>query len=740
MTPADSTLAVAASTRRPRTVRLFLRFASIIAVAGVGLAGVGAALAPAAHELSSAGSSDEAMIDLGPLDQRSYVYAADGSLLTTLQAEIDRQPVPLSEIPGHTLDAVLAVEDAGFYAHDGVDVRSTLRALVRNVNEGSVVQGGSTITQQVVKAEFGDQQTLGRKAREAVLARRLEELMTKDEILERYLNTVYLGNGAYGVQAGSETYFGVGVGDLNVGQSAFLAGMIANPGQFDPIRNPEASQQRWELALQRLAEVGRLTPAEVTSIAAGALPTVLNQFNPEVQDYFVEEVKQILFDDPRLGATREERQNLVFRGGLRIHTTLDPRAQLLATASRNDVLAEVAPEGTPLGLVPLTPDGDTGAPRNATGAVVSIEPGTGAVRAMVGGAGFATEKYNVTTQGVGRSGGSTFKIFVLMALLENGYSPNDSVNGGGPCTFMNIRGMVPDPYRVENFSNSGGGAGTILSQTLRSSNCAFVRLGQIVGIDKVIDQARRMGITTALDDVVSMPLGTKEVYPIDMAAAVASIAADGVFSAPYYVDRVERSDGSVLLDHRPDPRRASSPQSARLAAQVLEQNVQSGTGTRARIPGQHAAGKTGTAQNASDGWFVGFTPYLATAVWIGSTADNDEVRIRGTGITGGSYPAEIWGRYMRAWHEDLDERSYVTPDRGTRSAQFLSLDSTKDTGGGGPPATETTRTTQPTTTTEPPTTSTLPPDEAPQPTTSTPATGCNPNRPNKPCDPPVAEG
>ncbi len=665
--------------RRP----LILRFASITVVAGVGLAGVGLALVPAFEELGDAGTSDEAVIDLGPLDQRSYVYASDGSLLTTLQAEIDRQPVPLSEIPQHTIDAVLAVEDADFYSHDGVNIRATLRALIRNVDEGETVQGGSTITQQVVKEELvGNEQSLDRKAREAVLARRLEELMTKDEILERYLNTVYLGNGAYGVQAGAETYFDKGVSDLNIGESAFLAGLIANPTRFDPVRNPEAALARRDLALQRLVSVGLITADVASYIGTAPLPTKINQFNPETQDYFVEEVKQALFDDPRLGATREERQNRVFRGGLRIYTTLDPKAQLLATSSRNEVLAEVAPEGTPTALVPLAPDPVSGAPRNATGAVVSIEPGTGAVRAMVGGAGFESDKFNVTTQGL-RSGGSTFKIFVLMALLENGYLPTDSVNGGGPCTFRDIPGMFPDPYKVENFGNSGGGGGTITSQTLRSSNCAYVRLGQIVGIKNVIEQARKMGITTPLEDAVSMPLGTKEVHPIDMAAAVASIAAEGVYNAPYYIDRVEDPDGRVILAHEPDPRRAASIQSARLAAQVLEKNVISGTGTRARIPGQHAAGKTGTAQNASDGWFVGFTPYLATAVWIGSTTDNESVEIRGTGITGGSYPAEIWGRFMRAWHEGLEEREYTAPEPSTRSSKYLRLDREIDSGGGG---------------------------------------------------------
>ena len=658
---------------------LLLRFVSITAVAGVGLAAAGVALVPAVQALGEAGGSDEAMIDLGPLDQRSYVYASDGSLITTLQAEIDRQPVPLEQIPQHTVDAVLAVEDADFFAHDGVNLRATVRALIRNVDEGETVQGGSTITQQVVKEELvGNAQTVDRKAREAVLARRLEELMSKEEILERYLNTVYLGNGAYGVQAGAETYFAVGVSELTVVQSAFLAGLIANPTQYDPVRAPEGSLARRNVALERLAAEGVLTADEAVYLAGAPIPSEINQVNPKAEDYFVEEVKQALFDDPRLGRTREERQNRVFRGGLRIHTTLDPRAQIMATGARNDVLREIAPEGTPTALVPLAPDDVTGKPRNATGAVVSVEPGTGAVRAMVGGAGFDSEKYNVTTQGIGRSGGSTFKVFVLMALLENGYLPNDSVSGGSPCTFRDIPGMFPDPYTVENFAGSGGGGGTITSQTLRSSNCAYVRLGQIVGIRNVVQQAHKMGITTSLDAVVSMPLGTKEVRPLEMAGAFASIPADGVHHTPYYIERVDGPDGEVIFEHEPDPRRAATVQSARLACEVLARNVESGTGTRARVPGQQAAGKTGTAQNASDGWFVGFTPYLSTAVWIGSPTDNKPVEIFGTGITGGSYPAEIWGRYMRAWHEGREEAECGEPEPANRSSRYLSMESTSD--------------------------------------------------------------
>ena len=706
-------------------VRPFLRFILITTLAGLGLACVAVALLPAAKYLSYASSSVARDISLSPLDQRSYVYASDGSLLTTFQAEVDRQPVALSTIPADTITAVLAVEDAGFFAHAGVNLRSTLRAFMRDVDSGGVVQGGSTITQQVIKSEYGNEQTIGRKAREAVLARRLEKLMSKEEILERYLNTVYLGNGAYGLQAGAETYFGVGVADLDIGQSALLAGMIANPSAFDPLRHPEDAKARRSVALGRLVAVGRLTDVDQIYLGATPLPTVINQVLPTTEGYFAEKVKQQLLDDPQLGATPAEREYQVFRGGLKIYTTLEPRAQLLALTARNEVLEAVAPAGTPVGVVPIAPNPETGVPRNATAAVVSVEPGTGAVRALVGGAGFDQDKFDVATQGL-RSGGSTFKIFVLMALLEHGYSPNDSVNGSGACTFKDIPGMVPNPYKVENFGNSGGGSGTITSQTLRSSNCAFVRLGQIVGIDNVVEQARRMGITTPLEGFVSTPLGTEGVHPIEMAAAVAAIAADGMYNAPYFVDRVEDPAGKVVLAHAPNPRRASSAQTARLAADVLEKNVQGGTGTKARISGQHAAGKTGTAQNAGNGWFVGFTPYMATAVWIGSPADNFEVRIGGTGITGGSYPAEIWGRYMRAWHEGLPEKDFVDAAPFTRSSRYLRVDSQFDASGGGystgvsrPPA----RPGLPTIPTDPvtsPPSSTIPPDDPDTPPTSDP--------------------
>jgi penicillin-binding protein 1A len=619
-----------------------------------------------------ASTSSTVPVELGVLDQRSYVYDVNGTLVGTFRAEIDRAPVPLERVPAHLVGAVLAMEDADFFAHEGVNLRAVARAMLRNVDAGAIVQGGSTITQQLVKQELvGDTRSLERKVREAVLAARLEQTMTKAEILERYLNTVFFGSGAYGAQAAAETFFALDVGDLDLAQSALLAGMIANPSRFHPVRNPEAAEARRAVVLNRMLELGLVTHDEAAQARVAPLPDRVKEVLPTSEDYFAEEVRRLLLDDPRLGATRDERVQRLFRGGLRIHATMDLRAQMLAQAARDGVLAEVAPEGTRRGTVPLGPNPLTGADRFATGAVVSVEPATGAVRAMVGGPGFDLYQFNMVTQ-ARRQTGSAFKTFVLMALLENGYVPRDTVSGSGPCTFRRL--PPQEPYRVANFGNSRGGSGTITIQTVRSSNCAFVRLGQIVGLDRVVEQARRMGITSPLEPRhLSLPLGTMEVSPLEMAAAYAAIANDGIYNPPYFIERVEDRNGHVLIEHRPTPRRAASPQSARLAAEVLEQNVRSGTGTRARIPDQHAAGKTGTAQGSGDAWFVGFTPYLSTAVWMGSPHDRFEMRIRGRGVTGGSFPAEMWGRYMRAWHEGLDRRDYPVPEP-TRGGRFLRID------------------------------------------------------------------
>jgi penicillin-binding protein 1A len=624
---------------------ILIRLVVTTALAALAVTGGVLAMRPAAEQLDTVGHLEFTQeISLTPLAERSLMFDRYGGLMGVLHAEQNRSQVALADVPQHVIDTILAVEDSDFYEHNGVDVRSTVRALFENVESGGVTQGGSTITMQVVKLSLlTSEQSLERKVREAILAMRLEEQMTKDQILERYLNMVYFGNGAYGLQAAAELYFRTGVQSLTWGQAALLAGVIRDPIDYDPFDYPEIAAERRQVALDLLVEVGRLTPADVALIVTEPLPTIpATPPLPQPLDYFPEDVKQQLLHDPafNLGATPGERYHNLFYGGLRIHTTYDPAAQAAAIQARADVLPGDSPTTFFWDYNRQTYEG--------TATIVSIEPQTGAVRTLVGGPGYERYQYNIASDPrARRDNGSSFKIFVLVAALEAGYSPNDSLNGSSPCTFRNPGG-APDPYRLENFEGGGGGGGSITSQTLRSSNCAFVRLGQAVGINNVIAQAQRMGVTVDLPAVPSLPLGVGGVPALQFAGAMASIANDGVFNRPYYIERIDDRLGNVVYQHQPSGVPAMSPETARLAMNVLVQNIQGGTGTRARVPNQPAGGKTGTAHDYGNAWFVGATPQLATTVWVGSLGDVIPMRtVPGTGrVTGGSLPARIWGAYM----------------------------------------------------------------------------------------------
>jgi penicillin-binding protein 1A len=630
------------------------------------VAGGAVALTPAVTSLADAGLSVEEELFLSPLDQRSIVYDRNGGTLATLYGEQNRAPVALADIPEHVRDAIIVVEDENFYSHDGVNLRATIRALFENVSSGGIEQGGSTITMQVVKnSVLSSEQTLERKTREAILAMRLEEEFTKDQILERYLNTVYFGNGAYGVQAAAETYWGVSVGQLDWAQAALLAAIIRNPSGYNPIRFPERAVQRRQLALDRLAETGHITEDQAELYAFVPVPSAVQRVTPPPDDYFIEQVKQLLLDDPRfgIGDTTEERYNAVFSGGLRITTTFDPFMQQAALQARDDVLP-----GDLSGQFMFRYDGQD---VQGSAAVVTTEVATGAVRAMVGGPGFDDYRFNIATQSE-RQAGSAFKTFVLAAALESGLVPDDSVSGNAPCRIPNPGG-VPDPYIASNYGESRGGGGNITSQTSRSSNCAFVRLGQIVGTQRVIDVARRMGITTPLESVPALPLGFAGVRPIEMAAAYASLGNDGIYNAPYYVETITDADGNLIYQHQPDSRRAVSRQTARLATEVLAANVQSGTGTRARNSFQPTAGKTGTAQRAVDVWFVGYSPQYATAVWMGATSEEIPMRVGSdSSPTGGEWAARIWGQYMNTILEGTQRVEFLEPE-STRRGRALTL-------------------------------------------------------------------
>ncbi|MDY7102279.1 MAG: PBP1A family penicillin-binding protein, partial [Actinomycetota bacterium] len=677
---------------------LLSRLALFLLVVGFGgavLAGAAWGLGRSAGVAADAAEADDGgELDLDAFDVRSLVYDRDGAVLATLHAEENRAPVPLETIPDELVRTILAMEDERFYSHPGVDVRGLMRALVTNVGAGAIEQGGSTITQQLVKLTMlTPEQDLDRKWEEAVLAVRLEDQLSKNEILEQYLNTVYFGGGAYGVQAASELYFGKDVTEIGWGESALLASLIRNPNGYDPTRNAERAQERRLVVLDRLLELGLITEAQHEEYDASALPDARQVVLPPPNDYFVEEVKQELLDDTRLGATAQQRFDSVFRGGLRVYTTFDPSAQNQALAARDTVV----------------PENEEG----FTSAMVGVEPATGAVRMMVGGPGFDEYQYNLATQGL-RQPGSSFKTFVLTTALENGMVADDRISGSGPCRFDNPGGE-PDPYVVNNFANSRGGFSSLESQTQRSSNCAFVRLGQAVGLDKVVTQARKMGLTANLDaSILSMPLGSIEVSPLEMAAAYASIAADGIYREPYLIERVEDASGNILFQRTSSDRRAMSTQTARTVTDVLAGNVVGGTGTRARLSNGHvAAGKTGTAQDFADAWFVGFTPHLSTAVWMGAPEGRVSMsNVGGIRVTGGSYPATLWGAFNDAYHEPLPVVEFAEPG-DTRRGRTV-----RDESPGWSASSSRRRTSTPAAT---PTPTTAPP--ATPPTTAPPAAG-----------------
>ena len=630
------------------TGRVVLRWVFTLFLAAVGLAsGLVLATRPAKAILASGHSEGTPKeLELNQLSLRSVVYDRDGGVLAALHHDENRSPIPLASVPKHVINAVLDVEDDSFFQHDGVNVRSILRAAITNAESGSVRQGGSTITQQLVKQSLlTPEKNLERKVKEAVYAVRLEDQMTKEEILEAYLNTVYFGNGAYGVQAAAETYWGVQAKDLTVEQGAFLAGIIQNPSNYDPFRadRPEMRERatgRRDYALQRMVARKHLTQAEADALKQVPVPEG-GRKNPNASrdDYFVEEVKQALLDDPQynLGPTYQDRFNAIFRGGLRVETTFDPRLQQAAQDAVNK-------------QIPNTNG-------RFVGALASIEPSTGAVRAMVSNLNFNDAKYNLVTgrgADTGRQPGSSFKTIVLLAALEEGISPNDTINGSEPCP-VRIEGVEPNPYEPGNYEGSKGGTMPLHKATANSLNCAYIRLGLSLddnpfkSMDKVAAMARRMGISIPDDGKYgpSIALGAKEATPLEMASAYATIANDGVRQAPYFVQRVLDRQGKVVYERKSDGERVIDANIARAATWTLRKVVESGTGTRARLGNRQVAGKTGTSQEWRDAWFVGYTPQLATAVWMGNPNKQDEMKnVGGIRVTGGSYPARTWNAFM----------------------------------------------------------------------------------------------
>jgi penicillin-binding protein 1A len=578
------------------------------------------------------GLSTAAQVQLAPaehtgwpvLAERSTMETADGTVLAVLHGELNRRLVPLSEIPEHVRHAVLSAEDRRFYDHPGYDIGGIGRALLADIRAGKIVQGGSTISQQLAKQNFvGDEQTLERKLEEVVYALSLEEALTKDELLERYLNQVYFGAGAYGVGAAAEEFFGVEPAALTVPQAALLAGVLEAPSNLDPRRFPEEALRRRNRVLAAMMREGYVDAetlpalhAEPLGVRPGVAPTVH-------EPYVVEAARREFLAQEAFGATRTERLRMLLEGGLRIEVTVDLALQDAA----RDVLTQALPD-----------------PAGPRGALAAVDPRTGEILALHSATDFAVEQFDVASQGR-RQPGSAFKPLVLATALEMGIPLSTRLTG--TTTEFEIPGHA-EPWRVSNFGGASYGPLELREALIRSVNTAFAELMLVVGPDRVADLGERLGIDmqAATDGriVPAMAIGGFErgVTPLEMASAYGVLAAAGERAPAHLIRRVTDSTGRLVYEAGTARQQVLDPAVAAATIDVMGGVVRSGTGRRAAIDGWEVAGKTGTTQRHSDAWFIGVTPVLSTAVWMG----HPEALVPMAGTTGGSLPAQMWHDFM----------------------------------------------------------------------------------------------
>ncbi len=567
-----------------------------------------------------------------PFAERSVVYAADGEVLATLYEE-NRAEVSLEDVSPVARRAVLAIEDDRFYEHGAVDATSVLRALVANLVAGEVVQGGSTITQQLVKNVFIDDpsQTLDRKLREAALAIRLEQRYSKDRILEMYLNRVYLGNGVYGIGTAAEFYFGVPASELRLPQAALLAGMIASPETYDPLERPRAALRRRNEVLDRLAALGWAPAARVERAKRRPLgldPSATAE-QPGRWPFAVEYVRRLILDSPggefdALGATRRQRARALFEGGLRIHTTF---LRAWEEAAQAAVAARL-------------PD-----PQGPDAAIAAVDARTGAIRTMFSGRDYLREPEPLDLVTAARQPGSAFKPFTLVAAFRAGVPPGKVYPSKAP--YRDPR-WNNDCHCVFNAEGRGDrGYLDLWAATEGSVNVVFAQLVLDVGPEAVVAAAHDLGVTSPLDAVPSITLGAEEASPLEMAAAYATLANGGVRCEPFAVTRIVDPRGRVLYRHRPECRRVLDAEVANLVTAMLQRVVSGGTGTAAALPGRPVAGKTGTTQDYTNAWFVGYTRQVATAVWVGFPEGQRPMDgYFGGPVFGGTVAAPIWHDFM----------------------------------------------------------------------------------------------
>jgi penicillin-binding protein 1A len=569
-------------------------------------------------------SLDPARLQANEVD--GYVYDRKGErVLAVLRGKQSRILVPSNKISDRMKLAIVAIEDKRFYEHRGVDVHGIMRAVWEDLRNKAVVEGGSTITQQFVKNTYSaDQRSIARKLKEAALAWQLEQRWSKDKILTAYLNTIYFGNGAYGVQQAALTYFHHGADKLGWAEAALLAGIPSDPSRYDPVANPQAARERRDVVLQALLDQGDLTRAQYLNASRAKLPRpddihLSGQRGPA--PYFTNYVEQQLID--RYGSGR------VFGGGLHVRSTIDLNVQRFARQSITKWLTD--------------PDGPSAA-------LVAVDPRNGSVLAMIGGNNYRKSQFNLAVQGE-RQPGSSFKPFVLATALKDGISA-DSEFESGPVSIP-IGGKV---WSVHNYENSDLGRISLATATEVSDNTVYAQLTQLVGPANIASTARRLGITSPLKSYFAIGLGAEAVNPLEMARAYSAFANGGLRvdgaafgNRPRAIVDVRNDLGRVVDNNLPVRRHVLTANTAALETSLLESVVRAGTGKKAQLSdGRPQAGKTGTTENYGDAWFVGYTPQLVAAVWVGYPTRLRPMltEFNGEPVAGGTYPALIWKSFM----------------------------------------------------------------------------------------------
>jgi len=604
----------------------------VATVALLSVAGYVIAVASSAPDLSELKPQDKG--------ESSVIFAADGSRLGYVQSDEIRTPVPWTDMPQRVRQAVVAIEDERFYEHEGIDYSAVVRAGIKNIESGENVQGGSTITQQLVRALYIEdpERNFERKIREAKLASELEEKQSKQWILEHYLNDVPFGTvdgrTAIGIEGAAETFFDKHARGLTLEEGALLAGLPQAPSQYNPFRSPDEALKRRNEVLDKMADNEFITQAEAQ--AAAAKPLGLKKgyrYTRRREPYFFDYVQEKLIEEYGVGVYR--------RGGLEVHTTIDPKIQDQAREAINAYYGDPAGPGS---------------------AIAAVDPTNGKIKAMASSGTYAERTFNIAAQGH-RQPGSAFKTMVLTAAIRQGIDPDSTYYTSKP---LAINDPVYGEWNVKTFGDTYSGSMSLRSATLASDNSVFAQLILDVGPDKVCETAKLLGITTKLDCYPAEGLGGLRlgVTPLEMASAYATLASGGIRREPTGIEKVVFPDGKSDKVVGGKRKRVLTDGEAYEVTQILEANVQGGTGTAANY-GCPAAGKTGTTDEGKDAWFVGYTPKVSTAVWVGYP----DAGIAMPGAQGGTLAAPVWKAFMEPVQGD-DCSDFSQPTTAFQSSPF----------------------------------------------------------------------